>query len=504
MSQVGYSNAGLEQIEYFVRHPLDVQQEQFRLLIDKATTSQWGRDYHYREIQSISQFQERVPINTYESFFPYIERALKGEENVLWPGKVSWFAKSSGTTNDKSKFIPVTEDSLDMCHFKAGQDMLGVYFHNHPESKLFTGKSLSIGGSHQLNELNPASRIGDISAVILETMPRFYDLMRAPSKEVALISNWDEKVRAMVQEIIYDDITGMAGVPTWTLILIHKIIEELGIFTEDIREVWPNLEAYFHGGVNFEPYRNQFQQVIPHNDMNYMEVYNASEGFFGIQDESDKHDMLLMLDYGIFYEFIPMEELGNDHPKAYTLDEVELGKNYALVISTNGGLWRYLIGDTVTFTSKYPFKIKISGRTKHFINAFGEELMVDNAEQAIAYASEQTGAIVDNYTAAPIYLQGNQQGGHEWLIEFLQPPSELHRFTDHLDEKLQAVNTDYKAKRVGNLALGRPKVHALPKGSFYHWMAKRGKLGGQNKVPRLANHRQYVEDILQMISVRAR
>ena len=491
----------VEQIEHFIRYPQETQEGQLLRLIERAQLTSWGEKYGYADIQSLEAFRQQVPISSYESFYPYLERAFKGESNVIWPGTTEWFAKSSGTTNDKSKFIPVTDESLSECHFRAGQDMLGVYFHNHPESKLFTGKSLGIGGSHELNRLHGNSRYGDVSAIIVENLPRFFELIRTPSKEIALMPEWDSKVVAMAREVMYEDVTGIAGVPTWTLVLIHYILDDLGISSGDLRAVWPNLELYIHGGVSFVPYREQFKQLIPHTDMNYLEVYNASEGFFAIQNEADRDDLLLMLDYGIFYEFIRPEDLYQEHPRTYVLDEIELGVNYAMVISTNGGLWRYLIGDTVTFTSRNPYKLKITGRTKHFINAFGEELIVDNAEQAISDAAHQTGAIVENYTAAPIYLQGKNKGGHEWLIEFKRAPDDLNAFAHILDQQLKRLNSDYEAKRVGDLALGMPRIHALPAGTFYEWMRKRNKLGGQNKVPRLYNNRKYVEDILNMLAV---
>ena len=494
----------IEQIEQFMRYPHETQFLHFKNLIGAASSTAFGRSHHFDEISSIDTFRERVPINTYEEFFPYIERAFKGEPNVIWPGQVTWFAKSSGTTNDKSKFIPVSQETLSECHFQAGQDMLGLYFNANPNSRLFSGKSLSIGGSLGVNPENEAIRFGDVSAVIVENLPMFFELMRTPSKEVALMEDWDKKLEAMAAEIIDVDVTCMAGVPTWTLLLAHRLLEMRQVNPPDLRQIWPNLELYVHGGVSFSPYRPQFDRLIPHSDMHYLEVYNASEGFFALQNDLDKEDLLLMLDYGIFYEFIPLEHLEKDHPPTHILEEVELGRNYAMVISTNGGLWRYLIGDTVMFTSKYPYKIKVTGRTKHYINAFGEELMVDNAEQALKRACEATGAIIDNYTVAPIYLNGHHQnginkGGHEWLLEFDTDPHALEVFSKVLDQSLKEINSDYAAKRVGDLAIGPPTVRRLPSGTFYSWMKSRGKLGGQNKVPRLSNSREYVEDILRML-----
>ncbi len=498
----------IEQIEQFMRYPHETQFLHFKNLVRKAVPTDFGQTYHFDEISSIDSFRDRIPISSYEDFFPYIERAFRGEPNVIWPGKVNWFAKSSGTTNDKSKFIPVSQETLSECHFQAGQDMLGLYFNANPHSKLFSGKSLSIGGSLGVNPENEDIRFGDVSAVIVENLPIFFELMRTPSKEVAMMADWDEKLEAMAAEIVDVDVTCIAGVPTWTLLLIHRLLEMRNVSSHDLREIWPNLELYVHGGVSFDPYRPQFKKLIPYKDMHYLEVYNASEGFFALQNEMDKDDLLLMLDYGIFYEFIPMEHLEEEHPPTHILEEVELGKNYAMVISTNGGLWRYLIGDTVTFTSKYPFKIKVTGRTKHYINVFGEELMVSNAEQALQKACLATGAVVDNYTVAPIFLDSHQlngikKGGHEWLLEFKTEPHSIDAFGRELDQGLKELNSDYAAKRVGDLAVGPPHLHKLPQGTFYNWMKKRGKLGGQNKVPRLSNSRDYVEDILKMLETQS-
>ena len=488
----------MQQIEHFIRYPEYTQETHFRSLVHKARDTEWGHTHGFNESFSIAQFQERVPVSSYEQLFPHIERILNGEPDVLWPGKIEWFAMSSGTTNDRSKYIPISADCLQECHFRAGQDMLCIYLHNNPESKLFSGKSLSIGGSHRINRLNEHSRCGDISAVMVENLPVFYELMRTPSKEVALMSEWEPKIEAMAEEIMREDVTAIAGVPTWTLVLINRIFEKLGIKERNLLEVWPNLELFLTGGVSFQPYRKQFEAIIPSDTMNYMEVYNASEGFFAVQNNPYSNDLLLMLDYGIFYEFIPVDELDRDHPRAYLLGEVDTDTNYAMVITTNTGLWRYVIGDTVRFTSLNPFKIRISGRTKHFINAFGEELMIDNAERAIVAACEATGAVIEDYTAGPIYFEGTEKGGHEWLIEFHTRPDDPGRFNEVLDRTLRQVNADYGAKRRGDMALGPPRVHAVPTGAFHRWMKKRGKLGGQNKVPRLANHRRFVEEILEM------
>ncbi|MCI4668990.1 MAG: GH3 auxin-responsive promoter family protein [Bacteroidia bacterium] len=487
-----------EHVSHFMENPIEVQQEVFHNLVTQGSYTEWGKTHAYDPLMSVNQFRERVPISTYEELCPWIEREFNGEKSILWPGKREWFSKSSGTTNDKSKYIPVTEEALEDCHFRAGQDMLAMYLAQKPDSKLFTGKGLSIGGSLFPHPDKKHIKYGDVSAVITENLPRFYELVRTPRKEVAFMTNWEEKIEAMVNEAMEEDITSMAGVPTWTMVLLQHMIKKVGGEGTTIRDIWPNIELYLHGGVSFEPYREQFKKLIP-GEMNFLDCYNASEGYFAFQHDLNRKDLLLLLDYGIFYEFIPTENLDDEFPQTHTLDEVEIGKNYAMVISTNAGLWRYSIGDTVTFTSKYPFLIKITGRTKHFINAYGEELMVDNAERGITKACNETGAIVSNFTAGPIYFKDGKNGGHEWLIEFEKEPENIRRFGEIMDEEMKRLNSDYEAKRQADIAIGFPTIHVLPRGSFHDWMKKRGKLGGQNKVPRLANHRKYVEDILEMI-----
>ena len=487
----------IHQMELFLLYPMDVQKEVLFGLIKKAANTEWGKKYDFKSITSIKDFQERVPISTYEQLFPYIERVMKGEKNILWPTEIEWFSKSSGTTNAKSKFIPVSPEALEDCHYKAGKDMLSMYVNNFPAKAPFTGRSLVLGGTHQINHLNPKTSYGDVSGVIMENLPWWAQIIRTPSLKVALLDKWEEKIDLMVKETKSQNVTSLAGVPTWTLILLQKMLENTG--KKSILEVWPNLEWFAHGAVAFGPYRELFKQLIPSEEMNYQEVYNASEGFFGIQDDPHRNDMLLMLDYGIFYEFIPMEEWEEEHPKTLTIEEVELNKSYAVIISTNAGLWRYSIGDTVKFTSLKPHRIKISGRTKHFINAFGEELVIENADTAITFACHETGAILNNYTAAPIYFSEGQNGGHEWLIEFEKHPVDFQKFCALLDSKLQEINSDYEAKRYQNIALSPPKIHSLAKGTFYEWMSKRNKIGGQHKVPRLSNTREYVEDILEII-----
>lgn len=481
--------------------PHDAQASVLEELLKRGYDTDFGRSHHFDEIRDPEAFRKYVPIRSYEELFPWIKRSLEGEGDVLWPGRTEWFAKSSGTTNDRSKYIPVTYESFDDTHYKSGRDMLALYLAYKPESQLFNGKSLSITGSHELVSRSDA-RAGDLSAVLLENLPFFYEIKRTPSKSVALMEHWEEKIEAMLTEVMDDDVTSMVGVPTWTLVLIHKMLEKLEKPNGNILDIWPNLELFCHGGVNFGPYRSQFQQLIPSDQMSYLNIYNASEGFFACHDDLDRDDMLLMLDNGIYYEFIPMEEWDKVHPHACTLPEVELGKTYAMVITTNGGLWRYAIGDTVMFTSLSPYRIRIVGRTKHFINAFGEELMMDNAAKAITKACEVTSAKIDNYTAAPIYFEGKNNGGHEWLIEFGESPDNLDRFSEVLDQTLKEVNADYGAKRRGDLALAFPLVRVLPRGTFYAWMKQRGKLGGQHKVPRLSNDRRYVDEIWTLANQR--
>jgi hypothetical protein len=492
----------IHQIELFMKYPHEVQADIFKKLIEQASTTVFGVKYGFNDIENYKQFQERVPIHNYEKLFPYIERTMRGEQNILWPSEIKWFSKSSGTTSHRSKFIPVSEEALQECHFKGGKDLISMYVNNYPDTKLFNGKGLTVGGSHQINEYDSSdsSFYGDVSAVIMQNLPPWAQFIRTPSLETALLGNWEEKIDKMARETSQVNVTNIAGVPTWTVLLIQRIVELEK--KNNILEVWPNLEAFFHGAVSFKPYRNLFKTLIPKDNMRYWEVYNASEGFFGIQDQPNSEEMLLMLDYGIFYEFIPVEEIEKENPAALTLDQVELGKNYAMIISTNGGLWRYNIGDTIKFTSVYPYRIKISGRTKHYINAFGEEVIIENAEAAITKACEQTKAIIDNFTAAPIFLEKGKRGGHEWIIEFKVKPNDLSLFIKILDEKLRAVNSDYDAKRTHDLALIAPTIHSVEQGTFYNWMKRRGKLGGQNKVPRLFNTREYVDEILTMIAER--
>ena len=492
-----YMKKRIHQIELFMKYPFDVQEEWFHSLISCAENTEWGKLYEYKSIDSVAQFKERVPIQNYDTLKPYIERMLKGEQNILWPSDIKWFAKSSGTTSDRSKFIPVSEEALEECHFKGGKDMLSIYCNNRPNTQMFTGKGLVLGGSHQINHLCEDIHFGDLSAVLIKNLPMWAEYYRTPDISIALMDNYEEKMDKMAEATIKENVTNISGVPTWTIVLAKKVLEMTG--KKNLLEVWPNLELYFHGAVNFGPYREQFKELIPHPDMYYLETYNASEGFFGIQDQDDSEELLLMLDYGIFYEFLPIENLEEENPETLTLEQVQTHKNYAIIISTNAGLWRYMIGDTIQFTSISPFRIKITGRTKHFINAFGEEVIIDNAENALLKACEVTNANVKDYTACPIYFKGKEAGGHEWIIEFETQPNDFERFIDVMDETLREINSDYDAKRFKDIVLGRPKVHNAPRDTFYNWLKSKNKLGGQHKVPRLANNREYVDDILNLI-----
>lgn len=488
----------IHQIDLFRKYPHDVQGELFSNLIQTAKNTDWGNRYGYADITSPEQYQQRVPISSYEDLFPEIKRTMQGESNVLWPGSISWFAKSSGTTNARSKYIPVSKESLEDCHYKGGKDMLSIYTNLYPETKLFTGKALSIGGSLRENEYNPNTQCGDVSAIIMNNLPIWAEIARTPPLKIALMDKWEEKIAAMLEATIPENVTSISGVPTWTYVLLNRILEVTG--KKNILEVWPNLEFFAHGAVAFAPYRQLFKQLIPSDQMHYLEIYNASEGFFGIQDQAGTEDeMLLMLDYGVYYEFIPDSEFDAEQPKTIGLDQVELNKNYALVISTNAGLWRYKIGDTIKFTNLSPYRIKISGRTKHFINAFGEEVIIENAEAAITKACEQTNAIIANFTAAPLYFEGKNRGGHEWVIEFARQPDDLSKFTAILDNTLREINSDYDAKRQNDLALQAPVIRVAPQGTFHRWLNEKGKLGGQHKVPRLSNSREHLEEILRFL-----
>lgn len=485
------------QIELFLKYPEEVQEEVLLQLLEFAEDTEIGRKYDFESISQYSEFKGRVPIVSYEEIEPIIERTRRGEQNLFWPTKVKLFAKSSGTTNAKSKFIPVSGEALEDCHYKSSKDLLCLYLNNNENSQLFTGKSLRLGGSKELYEDN-GSFFGDLSAILIDNMPLWAEYSSTPSNKVSLMSEWESKLMAIIQESVTENVTSLAGVPSWMLVLLNKVLEETG--KDNLFQVWENLEVYFHGGVSFNPYREQYKKLLPRNNFRYYEIYNASEGFFAIQDRNDADDLLLMLDYGIFYEFIPMDVYGTLEQEAIPLWDVEIGKNYAIIITTNSGLWRYKIGDTVRFTSKSPYRIKVTGRTKHHINVFGEELIIENAEEALRLVCLETGAEIKDYTAGPIFMIDNKKGAHEWIIEFRTLPSDLENFIEIFDGSLKSLNSDYEAKRYNNITLNRPKVHIARKNLFYDWLKAHDKLGGQHKIPRLSNKRDYIEELLQMNS----
>src|SRR5687768_7042351 len=487
-----FARMRLWSIEQWVNDPITTQHVVWQDLLAAGQYTEFGRLHNFSQIQSLADYKKMVPIQEYEDLKPYIERMMNGEENLLWNTPVQWFAKSSGTTSDKSKFIPISEESLQDNHNKASKDVLSFYYASHPESDLLTGKSLVIGGSHQINQLNEEVQYGDLSAVVMQNSPFWTNWIRTPDLSIILMDEWESKIEKLAQSTINENVTSMAGVPTWLIVLLKRILEITG--KKNIKEVWPSLELYMHGGVSFVPYRKQFEELIG-APINYLEMYNASEGFFAGQDDIEKEGMLLMCDHGVFYEFMPVEEWEKENPQTLQLNEVEIGKNYALVITTNGGLWRYLIGDTIQFTSLLPYRIKVSGRLKHYINAFGEELIIDNTDKAISMACKHTEAIVKDYTAAPVYFSNEANGAHEWLIEFEKEPSNIQEFTFQLDAALKNINSDYEAKRYKDIALRMPIVKKLPSGTFVNWLSSKGKLGGQHKVPRLSNERTLIEEI---------
>lgn len=483
------------QIELFLKYPIDVQEELLQNLIQKAKQTEIGKQYDFSTIKSYQEFAYRVPVTTYEDNQERIERARKGESNIFWPTPIKWFAKSSGTTNAKSKFIPVSSDSLEDCHYAASKDLLCMYLNNNPDSQLFVGKGLRLGGSKELYQEN-GTVFGDLSAILIDNMPFWAEFSSTPKNEISLMADWETKMQAIVNETIQESVTSLAGVPSWMLVLLNNVLETTG--KDNLFDIWPNLEVYFHGGVSFDPYIEQYNKILPKADFRYYEIYNASEGFFAIQDRNANKELLLMLDYGIFYEFIPMETYGTGKETIIPLAEVEQGKNYAIIITTNAGLWRYKIGDTVRFTSIAPHRIKVTGRTKHHINVFGEELIIENAEAALRKASAITNTEVVDYTAAPIFMEGKKKGAHEWIIEFKTPPKDFTQFTNVFDNALKEVNSDYEAKRYNNTTLNGPKIHCAREKLFYDWLKGNGKLGGQHKVPRLSNSRDYLEELLYL------
>ncbi len=480
-------------MELFLKYPNEVQRELLHVLLETAKNTEFGKKYDFASIRNYEEFRERVPVRSYEEYESMIERSRLGENNIFWPSTIKWFAKSSGTTSAKSKFIPVSQESLEDCHFAAGKDLLCMYLNNNEGSQLFTGKSLRLGGSKELYKENGTS-FGDLSAIIIDNMPFWADFSSTPSSEISLMSDWEHKMKAIVNETIQENVTSLAGVPSWMLVLLNEVLEATG--KENLFEIWNNLEVYFHGGVSFEPYKDQYTKILPKNTFKYYEIYNASEGFFAIQDLNDSSELLLMLDYGIFYEFIPMDTHGAPDEKVIPLSEVEIGKNYAVVITTNAGLWRYKIGDTVRFTSVSPYRVKVSGRTKHHINVFGEELIIENAEEALRKATKVTNSEIVDYTVAPIFMKGKEKGAHEWVIEFKKAPENLEEFGRILDQNLQCVNSDYEAKRYNNTTLTILKIRQAREGLFYDWLKMKDKLGGQHKIPRLSNKRTYIDELL--------
>jgi hypothetical protein len=499
-SIVNWLNAKrINQIELFKKHPLETQKETLYRLLAKAASTEWGIKYSYASINTVKEYQSRLPVQTYEDILPYVERLKRGESNLMWPGEIKWFSKSSGTTSTKSKFIPMSREALEECHYRAAKDIVILYANHHPQTKLFTGKNLTLGGSHKINQFSNDQLYGDLSAILIENAPFWVEIIRTPKQKIALLEDFQEKLDLITRTTINENVTSISGVPSWYLILIRQILEHTG--KNNLLDVWPNLEVFFHGGISFTPYRDQYRKLISGEQMHYMETYNASEGFFGIQDEPDRSDMLLMLDYGIFYEFIPADRIGSDSAPAYTLGEVEEGVNYAIIISTNGGLWRYMMGDTIVFTCLNPFRFRISGRTKHFINVFGEEVIIDNADKALDTACRETGALIAEYTAGPVFMNTKSKGYHEWIIEFEKEPDNLDAFIDSMDAALKTVNSDYEAKRFKDLNLGRPICRAVPGGTFNKWLKLKNKFGGQNKVPRLSNSREYIEDLYSIAGI---
>ncbi len=485
-------------MELFIKYPIEVQLELMLDLLGVASNTEVGKKYDFSSINNYQEFRERIPLVEYEQIAGQIDRCRKGEQNIFWPSQIKWFAKSSGTTNDRSKFIPVSTQALESCHYKAGKDMLCLYYNNNPKSKLLAGKNLRLGGSHELHH-KYNSYYGDLSAIIIDNLPFWAELSSTPNQAVSLMGEWESKMRAIVKKTVKQRVTGMAGVPSWMLSLLNEILRSTS--KDNIKQVWPTLEVYFHGGVSFKPYRSQFERLIPQSDFKYYEIYNASEGFLAIQDRNFEHDLLLMLDYGIFYEFIPLgsgEKAAED--KIVALDGVEIGPQYEIVLTTNAGLWRYRIGDTVVFTSLSPYRIRVTGRTKSHINAFGEELIVDNAEKALERVNQKHQSQISDYTVAPIFMGNGKKGSHEWVIEFKSPPEDINEFMRDLDLSLQNLNSDYQAKRYKDITMEMPVVHIVRENLFYDWLASKNKLGGQHKVPRLSNSREYVEQILHFDS----
>ncbi len=491
-----YFKSRRKELDQYTLHTEELQQEVMLYLLNRANNTEYGRNHLFSTINKYEEFTQNIPINTYEELKKDIDRMRHGEENILWPGKVKWYAKSSGTTNDKSKFIPITPEGIQNIHYKGSTDVVACYLDNNPKSCMFEGKGLILGGSHSPNYNLPNSLVGDLSAILIENINPLANLVRVPKKQTALLSDFEVKRDLIAQETLNKNITNISGVPSWMLSVLVRVMELSG--KQHLEDVWPNLEVFFHGGISFTPYRKQYEQLITKSDMHYMETYNASEGFFGVQNDPNDKSMMLMVDYGVFYEFLPMDEFGNEHPNIVPLSGIELDRNYAIIISTSCGLWRYMIGDTIKFTSKNPYKFIITGRTKYFINAFGEELIMDNAEKGLAEACKVTDALISDYTAAPIYMDTNAKCRHQWLIEFTKEPKSISEFAAILDKKLQEINSDYEAKRFHDITLQPLEIIVARKGLFNDWLKNKGKLGGQHKIPRLSNNRTNLEEMLAL------
>lgn len=491
-----YLDFRFREIDRFVNNPIETQEKILEYLLKNGSQTLFGQQYKFNLIKNKDDFRNKVPVFHYEDLRPYLDKIIVDrQQNVLWNKPVKWFAMSSGTTEDKSKYIPVTHESLTKGHYKCGEQMLAIYGKANRKAKFFFGKTLVLGGSKQINNIGNGIFTGDISAILIKNLYFWAKRSRTP-ESISLLPDWEEKLEALTKYAIKNDVRAFMGVPSWLLVLLKKIKLETG---RELTGIWPNLEVFFHGGVSFTPFEEQYKKIIQKPDMFYWETYNASEGFFGVQFTNDSKDMLLMLDSMIYYEFVPMSEWNSENPRTLTLEEVETGQNYAILITTNGGLWRYMIGDTIEFTSTNPYLFRITGRTKNFINAFGEEIIIDNAEKALAEACNATKAQITEYTAAPVYFGDNNTGAHQWLIEFAVEPDNLDKFTQILDETLKKVNSDYEAKRSYNLSLGLPQIKSLPKGTFNEWLKSIGKLGGQNKVPRLSNNRDYIDKLLSFV-----
>lgn len=489
-----FTQKRLAQIDYFKANPLKVQRECLQELLSRAAATEYGQKYDFSSILTTEQYKERLPIVHYEDISGYVRRMMEGENNILWPEEVEWFAKSSGTTDAKSKFIPVSPSSLEDCHFRGGKDVIAIFNRLYPDAGVFSGKTLALGGSSEVSKTNNNCQYGDLSAILISNTPFWVNRMKTPEASIMLMNNWEEKIEKICETTIKEDVRCLAGVPSWFLTVINKILERTG--KANLHEVWPNLELFIHGGISFTPYREQYNRLLPDPKMKYLETYNASEGFFGLQDDPNDSSMLLMLDYGVYYEFMPTSELGKSNPRTVLLEDVKTEVNYALIISTNSGLWRYMIGDTIQFTSTKPYKFKITGRTKLFINAFGEEVIIDNATEALNFACRETGADVYEFTAAPIFMGEGKRGAHEWLIEFKNPPADIEQFAELLDNQIQKLNSDYEAKRM--LSLERLHIRIARPNLFNDWLKEKGKLGGQHKVPRLWNDRTHIDELLSM------